>query len=53
MNNKNQLIKIMSLNCAGLTTLTETQIKDFVVNEQIHITLLQETKRSTKRQTEI
>jgi exonuclease III len=40
-------IKIMTLNCGGLTPLTELQIRQLIPQEDIHIILLQETKRTT------
>jgi exonuclease III len=51
--NKNIPINIMSLNCGGLTPLTETQIRNTIVTEKIHITLLQETKRKLTTETQI
>jgi exonuclease III len=40
-------VKIMTINCAGLTPITETQIRQLIETEGIHITLLQETKRTS------
>jgi hypothetical protein len=48
-----QLIKIMSLNTGGLTPLTETQLRQTIAEEQIHIVLLQETKRRITTATQI
>jgi endonuclease/exonuclease/phosphatase (EEP) superfamily protein YafD len=50
---KNLPIKIMSLNCGGLTPLTDTQIRNTITTEQLHIILLQETKRKVNTDTQI
>jgi hypothetical protein len=43
----------MTLNCGGQTPLTDTQIRKTIVNEQLHIVLLQETKRKVTTETQI
>jgi hypothetical protein len=43
-------LKVMTLNCGGLTQLTEMQIRTLMEQEEIHITLIQETKRTTQHQ---
>jgi exonuclease III len=52
-NHRNLPIKIMTLNCGGLTPITETQIRNLISKENIHIILLQETKRTVRTETQI
>jgi exonuclease III len=56
MNKRTQkylLINIMFLNFGGLTPLTDTQLRKTIVNEQLHIVLLQETKRKVTTEIQI
>jgi exonuclease III len=49
---KQTKINIMTLNCGGLTQITDTQIRDIIQQENIHITILQETKRLVRSESQ-